>query len=397
MSNPSNISALQNAIRAAGFDGWLFYDFRGLNPFPTQLLNLGRGILTRRWFLYIPANGPATLIHHRIESGSWQQVFPDESILRQTFASHEQLDDALRTTLHGAHRVAMEYSPRGEVPYVSYVDAGTLERIRTYGVEVVSSADLLQHFLTWDAEDRLAHDEAVRGVILAKDLAFQLIHERLKTNQLVTELEVQRLIIQQIRAKGLDFDHAPIVAFGKHASDGHYSPSSETDCALEKDQCVLIDLWAGFKDRPMADITWVGFSGTPTPEYLYVWETVRDARDLALKMLTTRSAQAGWEVDRAARDLIAARGYHAEFRHRLGHSLGRNTPHGQSVNLDDWETHDTRSLLAGLAVTVEPGVYLGHIGIRSEVNVLMTETGAVVTTPIQAQPYHLGGDSGFSN
>jgi Xaa-Pro aminopeptidase len=390
MSSESNISVLQSVVRAAGLDGWLLYDFRGLNPFPAQLLQLGRGILTRRWFLYVPAHGQATLIHHRIEAGSWQQVLPDETIDREVFASHEQLDEVLRKTLRGARSVAMEYSPRGEVPYVSTVDAGTIERVRACGVEVVSSADLLQHFLTWSQEDRAAHDEAVRGVIHAKDLAFQLIDNRLRARQPVTELEIQALIVQQLRAIRLEFDHEPIVAFGDHASDGHYAPGAQTDRALETGQCVLIDLWAGFPDRPMADITWVGFAGDPTNEYLRVWETVRDARDLAVQLLTTKSVREGWEVDRAARNLITARGYGAAFRHRLGHSLGRNAPHGPSVNLDDWETHDTRQLLPGLAVTVEPGVYLGHIGIRSEVNVLITEAGATVTTPLQQAPYHLG-------
>jgi Xaa-Pro aminopeptidase len=390
MNNESSVSRLQHVVRASGLDGWLLYDFRGLNPFPVQLLNLGHGILTRRWFLYVPAQGQATLIHHRIEAGSWRQVLPDETIERKVFASHEQLDDLLRETLHGAQRIAMEYSPRGEVPYVSYVDAGTVERVRACGVEIVSSADLLQYFLTWNAEDRTAHAEAVKGVSHAKDLAFQLIGDRLKARQRVTELEVQALIVKQLHAFGLEFDHAPIVAFGDHASDGHYAPGVQTDTALEAGQCVLIDLWAGFTDRPMADITWVGFAGEPTAEYLRVWEAVRDARDLALHLLTTRAVQAGWEVDRAARDLIASRGYSEAFRHRLGHSLGRNMPHGPSVNLDDWEMHDTRSLLPGLAVTVEPGVYLGHIGIRSEVNVLITETGATVTTPIQHEPYRLG-------
>ena len=390
MSNESNIAALQSVVHAAGLDGWLLYDFRGLNPFPAQLLQLGRGILTRRWFLYVPAHGQATLIHHRIEAGSWQQVLPDEAIDRKVFASHEQLDEVLRATLRGAQRVAMEYSPRGEVPYVSTVDAGTIERVRACGVEVVSSADLLQHFLTWSTEDRSAHDEAVRGVINAKDLAFQLIDDRLKAGQRVTELEVQALIVQQLRARGLEFDHEPIVAFGDHASDGHYAPGAQTDRALEMGQCVLIDLWAGFPDRPMADITWVGFAGEPTTEYLHVWEAVRDARDLAVQLMTAKTVREGWEVDRAARNLITERGYGAAFRHRLGHSLGRNAPHGPSVNLDDWETHDTRQLLPGLAVTVEPGVYLGHIGIRSEVNVLITESGATVTTPLQQEPYRLG-------
>jgi Xaa-Pro aminopeptidase len=390
MNNDSPIARLQSVVRASGLDGWLLYDFRGLNPFPAQLLNLGQGFLTRRWFLYVPAQGQATLIHHRIEAGSWQTVLPDDTLERKVFAAHEQLDDLLRDTLQRAQRVAMEYSPRGEVPYVSCVDAGTVERVRACGVEVVSSADLLQHFLTWNAEDRVAHEEAVRAVIRAKDLAFQLIGDRLKARQRVAELEVQDLIVQHIHASGLAFDHPPIVAFGSHASDGHYAPGAQTDRALEIGQCVLIDLWAGFADRPMADITWVGFAGEPTAEYLRAWEAVRDARDLALRLLTTRAARAGWEVDRAARELIASRGYGEAFRHRLGHSLGRNTPHGPSVNLDDWETHDTRQLLPGLAVTVEPGAYLGHIGIRSEVNVLITESGAIVTTPVQQEPYRLG-------
>jgi Xaa-Pro aminopeptidase len=390
MNNESSLSHLQSVVRAADLDGWLLYDFRGLNPFPAQLLKLGHGILTRRWFLYVPAHGQPTLIHHRIEATSWQQVLPDPTIDRQEFAAHEQLDQLLRDTLRGAYRVAMEYSPRGEVPYVSYVDAGTIERVRACGVEVVSSADLLQHFLTWDEADRAAHDQAVKGVIRAKDLAFQLIHDRLMAHQPITELEVQALLVEQLSSIGLAFDHAPIVAFGSHASDGHYAPGTQTDRTLGMGQCVLIDLWAGFANRPMADITWVGFAGEPTAEYVRVWETVRDARDLALRLLTTRAVQAGWEVDRAARDLITARGYGAAFRHRLGHSLGRNTPHGPSVNLDDWEAHDTRQLLPGLAVTVEPGVYIGHLGIRSEVNVLMTDTGVIVTTPVQAEPYRLG-------
>ena len=254
----------------------------------------------------------------------------------------------------------------------------------------MSSGDLLQHFLTWSVEDRSAHDDAVNSVIRAKDLSFSGDRRALESPPARDRTGSARVNRSAVHAAGLEFDHAPIVAFGEHASDGHYAPSPQTDRALEMGQCVLIDLWAGFRDRPMADITWVGFAGEPTAEYLRVWEAVRDARDLALHLLTTKAVQAGWEVDRAARALVTARGYGAAFRHRLGHSLGRNSPHGSSVNLDDWETHDTRRLLPGLAVTVEPGVYLGHIGIRSEVNVLLTEEGATVTTPIQRKPYRLG-------
>lgn len=397
MNETSKLSLLQSVVRAAGLDGWLLYDFRGLNPFPAQLLKLGGGILTRRWFLYVPAEGDATLIHHRIEAGTWQHLLPDENITRELFAAHEELDAALRATLRGVKRIAMEYSPMGEVPYVSYVDGGTLERVRACGVEVVSSANLLQYFLKWGEGDRQAHDLAVQGVIHAKDLAFRLIHERLVAGQRVTELQAQELIVRELAGRRLEFDHPPIVAFGSHASDGHYAPSVETDRALEWGQCVLIDLWAGLRDRPMADITWVGFAGEPAEEYLRAWEAVRDARDLAIQLLTTRAVEAGWQVDRAARDLISSRGFGPDFRHRLGHSLGRNFPHGQSVNLDDWETHDTRSLLPGLAVTIEPGVYPGPFGVRSEVNLLLTEAGGVVTTPIQRAPYPLGTDRAFAD
>lgn len=384
------LARLQAVVRESSLDGWLLYDFRGLNPFPAQLLNLGRAILSRRWFLFVPAQGRATLICHRIETGSWQQLLPDPTVQRQVFSAHQELDQVLRETLAGARRIAMEISPRGQVPYVSYVDAGTVERVRECGVEIVSSADLLQYFVTWSEEDRQAHLIAVEGVIRAKDAGFRLMDERLRARQPVTELQVQEAIVHELTQAGLEFDHPAIVAFGSHASDGHYSVTPETNRTLEPGMCVLLDIWAGLRDRPMADVTWVGFAGEPTAEYLRVWEAVRDARDLAMELLTRKRVTEGWQVDRAARDLIAARGYGAAFRHRLGHSLGRNFPHGPAVNLDDLETHDTRKLLPGLGVTVEPGIYLGHIGVRSEVNLLITETGAQITTPVQTEPYRLG-------
>lgn len=384
------LARLQAVVRESGLDGWLLYDFRGLNPFPAQLLNLGCAILSRRWFLFVPPQGRATLICHRIEAGSWQQLLPDPTVQRQVFSAHQELDQVLRETLAGARRIVMEISPRGQVPYVSYVDAGTVERVRECGVEIVSSADLLQYFATWSEEDRQAHLIAVEGVIRAKDAGFRLIDERLRAQQPVTELQVQEVIVHELTQAGLEFDHPAIVAFGSHASDGHYSVTPETNRTLEPGMCVLLDIWAGLRDRPMADITWVGFAGEPTAEYQHVWEAVRDARDLAMELLTRKRVTEGWQVDRAARDLIAARGYGAAFRHRLGHSLGRNFPHGPAVNLDDLETHDTRKLLPGLGVTVEPGIYLGHIGVRSEVNLLITETGAQVTTPVQTEPYRLG-------
>lgn len=389
MEKKLDLDSLQHIVRAANLDGWLWYDFKGLNPFPAQFLDLGHSILTRRWFLYIPAVGRPVLLHQHIEATSWLSILPDERVERKAYASHGQLDSVLRDTLKGAGKIAMEYSPLGELPMVSYVDAGTLERVRACGVEVVSSADLLQHLLAWTPEDLRAHETAVKGLVAAKDQGFDLIRQRLKAGKPVGELEVQKLVCDAMHAAGLVYDYPPIVGFGSHAGQGHYSPDLNSNRILQTGDCVLIDLWAGLPDRPMADITWVGFAGNPPPEYLKAWEVVRDARDLALRLLTSGSVKYGWEVDRAAKDLMIARGYGDSFRARLGHSLGRNMPHGQSVNLDDWETHDTRLLLPGLGLTVEPGIAGETFGVRSEVNVYLTPGGAVVTTPVQSEPYWL--------
>jgi Xaa-Pro aminopeptidase len=386
-----NLQKIQAAIQSASLDGWLFYDFRGINPLALQLVGIGtKKFLTRRWFLYVPAIGEPTLIHHRIEAGTWRNVLPLE-LHRIVYSSHQELDLALKNTLQAAKRVAMEYSPRGAVPYVSRIDAGTLERVLECGVEVVSSADLLQQWLLWDETDLAAHEAAVRGVVRAKDAAFALIDQRLKTAQSVSELEVQNLILDCFAQDGLTADHAPNVSFGGHAGDPHYEITAQSNRTLEMGQCVLIDLWAGIPDRPMADVTFVGFAGQPTAEYLSLWETLKKSRDAALAMLQNPPTNLqGWMVDKVARDIIEAAGHGEAFTHRLGHSLGRNMAHGDGANLDNLETHDTRLLLPQTAVTVEPGLYFSHLGLRTEVNVLLLENGAKVTTPIQDAPYVLG-------
>jgi Xaa-Pro aminopeptidase len=385
------IAKIQTAAQNASLDGWLLYDFRGINPLALQLLSIGaKKFLSRRWFLYVPAHGQASLIHHRIEAGTWRNLLPD-NVNRIVYSSHQELDAALQTVLRGANRVAMEYSPRGAVPYVSRIDAGTLERVRECGVNVVSSADLLQQWLVWDDADKAAHSQAVRGVVRAKDAAFALIDSRLKAKTPVQELEVQDLILRCFAEDGLTADHAPNVSFGGHAGDPHYEITPSSNRTLEMGQCVLIDLWAGILDRPMADVTFVGFAGQPTAEYQSLWETLKKSRDAALEMLQNPPANVqGWMVDKVARDIINAAGHGAAFTHRLGHSLGRNMAHGDGANLDNLETHDTRLLLPGTAVTVEPGLYFSHLGLRTEVNVLLLENGAEVTTPIQDAPYILG-------
>jgi metallo-beta-lactamase family protein len=388
------LPGISSLVQEAKLDGWLFYDFRGCNPIARQILGVTE-TLSRRWFLFVPAKGAAKLLVSRVEVGSWEHILADETLERWVYTSHQELDGFLAEALKGSKTIAMEYSPRGAVPYVAKVDAGTLERVHETGVKVVSSADMIQTFLTWDATDRLEHDKAVVGVMAAKDAAFALIHERLLSKTPVTELEVQALVSQKLTEAGLIFDHGAIVGFAGHAGDPHFAPNEAHNRTLELGMCVLIDLWAGIPERPLCDVTWMGFAGEPDAEFLQVWDAVSGARDAALKLMRSKPGLQGWEVDKAARDVIEAAGYGAKFVHRLGHSLGRGaSAHGDGANLDNLETHDDRLLIPDTAVTVEPGIYLENLGVRSEVNVLLTTKGAVVTTPIQRGPYVLGLEGG---
>jgi Xaa-Pro aminopeptidase len=382
------LQRISDLARGTNLDGWLLYDFRGINPLALQILQLPAAMLSRRWFLFVPARGTPTLIHSSIEAGNWGNMLSGESLQRVVFSSHEDLDAALKRTLEGCKRICMEYSPRGAVPMVSRVDAGTVERVRELGVEIVSSADLLQDFLKWSDLDLEMHRKAVTGCIAAKDAGFNLIHERLRAGQAVTELEVQGVVERVIADHGLENDHPAIVGFAGHAGDPHYAPNAAANRTLEPGMCVLIDLWGGVKGHPMADITWMGFAGEPTTEFLEVWRIVAAARDASIAALNP--GLEGWMADRAGRDLVNTAGYGQYFTHRIGHSLGTGITHGNGANLDDLETHDTRRLVPRTAVTVEPGVYLPHLGVRSEVNVLILEDGVEATTPIQNEPYVLG-------
>lgn len=387
------IERLQAALAPTELSGWLIYDFQGLNPFARSLLGIPAGAhLTRRYFLYVPREGRPSLLHHRIEGGTWRSLLAGADVEVVPYSAHGELDAALSHMLAGAVRVAMEYSPRGAVPYVSRVDAGTLERVRETGVEVVSSADLLQGFLAWSDEDLAAHLRAVDVLMQAKDRAFHLMHERLNAGERVTETQVQAVIMREIEGAGMESGHPVNVSFGAHAADPHYEPGEGKDAALERGQCVLIDLWCQEPGHPFADVTWMGFAGPPSPAFSRAWEVVAGARDAALALLSSQWREAeGWMVDRAARGFIEAHGLGEHFTHRLGHSLGVQL-HGAGANLDDLETHDTRRLLPGLAVTVEPGVYplAEGYGVRSEVNVFLSPDGPQVTTPVQRAPFMLG-------
>lgn len=401
MSNP--IPAMQAALAQTDLDGWLVYDFQGLNPHAWRVLAIPEGVfLTRRFFVWVPREGRATVLHNHIEGGNWGRIAAAWNAEWRPFGSHAELGAALRGVVAG-RRVAMEYSPLGAVPYVSRVDAGTLERVRSAGAaDVVSSADLLQAFLVWTPEDLAAHRRAAAVLMEAKDAAFRLIHERLRAEQAVTEWEVQQLIMERIRAAGMQAGHDVNVSFGVNAADSHYEPSGESSATLHMGECVLIDLWAQEPGRPFADVTWVGHAGTPNAEYLDAWQAVRSAREAALTLLQTRVAAEGygqlqgWELDRAARDAMGQT-WEAFFLHRTGHDLGVQI-HGAGANLDDYETRDARTLTPGLAVTVEPGTYpavpfsggQGGFGIRSEVDVYLAPDGPEVTTDRQHAPFVLG-------
>lgn len=386
-------------------DGWLIYDFRRQNPHAVKVLQLPEGaFITRRFFVWIPRNGPAVLLHHHIEAGTWQHITTtwgsQAGLEHRAFGSHVELAEQLGYLLAGK-QLAMEYSPLSSVPHVGRVDAGTHELVQASGARVVSSADLLQAFLLWSQEDLAAHQRAVKVLVAAKDAAFALIDQRLKANDPVDEYQVQALIMSRIQEAGMRAGHPINVSFGSNAADSHYEPSAIRYATLQEGQCVLIDLWAQEKGYPFADITWVGYAGQPSQLYLEAWQAVKSARNAALSLMQQRFAAEGWgilqgwELDRAAREAMrqcqGGERWLKHFVHRSGHDLGVQI-HGAGANLDDYETHDTRALQQGLAVTVEPGTYPAALGfgIRSEVDVYLSETGPQVTTPLQAEPLILG-------
>lgn len=377
------LPVLQAELGRAELDGWLLYDFRGSNPVAKRFLTLG-GLLSRRVFLFVPPRGEATLLVHAIERGS----LPELSCAVRTYSSRQSLEQALKGLLP-AGRLAMEYSPQGDNPYVSHVDAGTVDLVRSFGAEVVSSAELLQGFSAWTPQQLSAHREAAAHVLQAKNVAFEFIAMRRLMREAVRETDVQKAITDYFDLHNLSYDHPPIVGFGPHAGDPHYVPKPGGDAALKAGDAILIDLWAKLPhaDAPYADITWMGVCGQPAAELGKVWSVVRDARDLAHEGIRQAYAAgrhpAGCEIDRLTRDFVSEQGYGDAFLHRTGHSLGTVTTHGEAAHLDDFETRDTRLLRPGLGVTVEPGIYLKTFGVRSEINLYLGESGPELTTEAQ--------------
>jgi Xaa-Pro dipeptidase len=386
-----DVGAVQSALKADGLDGWLLYDFRGLNPIAADVTAVGKQgghLATRRWYYLIPAVGEPRGLVHKIERNSLAHLPGSTS----QYAGRDQLESGLRTLLAGVRRVAMEYSPGCAIPYVSRVDAGTVELIRQAGADVVSSGDLIQRFsAVWDAAAIDTHTQASEKLYRVKDRAFDAVARRLRDGIATTEFDIQQLMAGWFRDEGLTSDADPNVSAAENAGNPHYLPTAAVHRAIRKDELVLLDLW-GKLDRPgavYADITWVGYAGARAPERMVkAFAAVCGARDAGIRLVQDAARAGrelrGFEVDRASMAVLREAGYADNILHRTGHSLGE-TVHGNGVNMDDYETHDDRRLLPGTGFTIEPGVYFSDFGVRTEINMIVAERDAAVTGPLQTE------------
>ncbi|HTS47444.1 MAG TPA: M24 family metallopeptidase [Bryobacteraceae bacterium] len=381
------IDEIQKALRDEKLDGWLFFDHHERDPLAYRVLGLKLGrTVTRRWYYLIPATGEPSGIVHAIESGVLDGL---PGSIRK-YSSWTSQAEGLAHLLAGCHRIAMQYSPNCAIPYVSLVDAGTLELVRGSGVEVVTSANLIQLFeARWSAEQLETHLEAGRRVDQVRAAAFETIGSKLRSGGLITEWDVNRFIRDGFEKAGLVTDHGPIVAVNANMSDPHYEPLADSSQPIRKGDAVLIDMWAKL-DHPHAvfyDITWTGYCGSQPPSAIQnVFEVVRDARKRAVARVqdavSRKQTLRGFEVDDAARGYIRDHGFADFFIHRTGHSIGEEV-HGTGANMDNLETHDERRVIPRTCFSIEPGVYLPEFGIRSEVNVYVGEDSAIVTGEAQ--------------
>lgn len=385
---PFQLAEMQSDLRAAGLDGWLFYDFRGRDPIAQRILDLPPAMRTRRWFYFVPAKGTPKKLVHKIETESLAAL-PGDTLY---YSAQEELRSNLKKLSSRAKTIAMQYSPKNAIPYVSMVDAGTIELVRSTGVKIASSADLVQKYeAVWSPEQLESHLYAGKHVDRIVAEAFQLAARGVRENKPQTEHGLQQWIRDQFAASGLTTEEGPDIAVNAHASDPHYGPSPDRPTQIKEGDLLLLDVWAK-RSTPGSvyyDITWVGYLGAkPREKIAKVFRIVRDARDKAVELILTSVAKGkplqGWQVDKAARSVIEKAGYGKYFFHRTGHSIGQSV-HGNGVNMDGLETHDVRHLIPGTCNSVEPGIYLPEFGIRSEVNVYIGEKEARVTGAVQKE------------
>jgi len=391
------IADIQKALQAAKLDGWLFYDFRGSDPLAPRILKLGEHASgSRRWFYYIPANGEPTKIVHSIERGKLDAL-PGK---RVTYRGWEEQHALVAGAIHGPDenrarqvkkRVAMQYSPNNDIPYISRVDAGTVELIRSFGVEVVTSAELVQQFeAVVTPEQHQSHVEASDKLHRVLMEAFAEIGRNIREEKPITEYDIQQFISQHLYDEGMTREEG-IVAVNANAANPHYFPSKESSSPIKRGDFVLLDIVSKFR-KPGAictDQTWTGFVGDTVPEeYVRIFNIVREARDAATEFVRKNVREGkrihGAEVDDVSRGVITRAGYGEQFTHRTGHSIGEEC-HGNGVNIDNFETRDSRYITAGVLFSIEPGIYLeGKFGVRSEIDVYVGDKDIEVTgQPIQ--------------
>lgn len=384
-----NLGAIQNELRNAGLDGWLFFDHHLRDPLAYRVLGLKTtGHVSRRWYYFIPADGQPRGMVHRVEPHQLDTL-PGQKLL---YSRWQEQEVALRHFLADARKVAMQYSPQCSVPYVANVDAGTVELIRGLGVEVVSSAELIQVFeAKWTPEQLEMHVEAGRRVDLIREETFDFIGSATRAGQPIDEYGIQQHVMRRFTEGGLVTNHPPIVGVNTNASDSHYSPPEQGSSPICRGDLVLLDLWAK-RDVPEAvfyDVTWIAFCGDTVPAPMReAFDVVVAARDVGIlmvqKAMEAGRAIRGYEVDDAVRSCIESRGMAEFVRHRTGHSIGQEV-HGAGANIDNYETHDDRRLIPWTCFSVEPALYLPHFGVRTEINLFVEERSARVTGAIQRE------------
>jgi Xaa-Pro aminopeptidase len=383
-----NLPAIQAALCERDIDAWLFYDHHRRDPIAYSVLGLPRDLhVTRRWYYLIPAEGEPLKLNHRVEPRHLSSL-PGR---QRHYGAWQEMWERLREMLRPYKRVAMQYSPNNQIMYVSLVDGGTLELVRGFGIEVVSSADLVARFEATVSPEQIAtHFEARDAMDRIMEACFQWVGQQIR-NGGTDEFAVQQWLAEAFRRECLVTDDLPIVGVNENSGNPHYSPIADSSKPIRKGDFLLIDMWAK-KDKPGAvyyDITWTGFAATaPSERHYEIFGLVRDARDVGIRTvqeaLAAKKKLCGWEVDAAVRGFIAKAGFGACFVHRTGHSIGTEV-HANGANMDNLETHDEREVIANTLFSIEPGIYLPEFGVRSEIDMLVRNGAAEVTGRIQKE------------